>query len=109
MTDFNDDNDSYKFYFQIDTDWINKYIDQIIHNLKDFEPISLPVNSWNSSTDDLKKSLYLGNNYYKEQIWKTKYFIKNKIEIEYKNHIKNNSIHIINQPQYYKGMFDILN
>ena len=115
--EYNDD--PYKFYFQIDTDWIQKYMDSLIKKLSEsyetpllpegFKPISLPVSSWLSSTADDKKSLYLGNNYWNEGIWKIKYFIYNKLQKEYELHLQSHARHIVSQPRYYEGLFEILN
>ena len=71
--------------------------------------ISFPVNSWNPNTADSKKSQYLGSNYYGQQIWKTKYFVCDPIDLQYKNHLQSNAHHFVQQPSYYKGLFDILN
>ena len=113
--------DPYKFFFQIDTEWIGKYIDQIvkklsesgyeykIQNIKGFPTKSLPVNSWLSNTAGDKTSLYLGNNYYNEGIWKMKYFVYNRLQKEYELHLQSHARHIISQPRHYEGLFEILN
>jgi len=67
-----------------------------------------PVNSWNPNTAN-DKFQYLGSNYNKEPIWKSKYWINNPINQEYKKHLQSNATHFIKQPNYYKGLFDILN
>jgi hypothetical protein len=56
-----------------------------------------------------KYFMYLGNNQYDETIWKTKYFISDKIDTQYKNHISSRPGYFLKQPYYYKGMFDNLN
>jgi hypothetical protein len=56
-----------------------------------------------------KYFMYLGSNVYDEAIWKTKFFIKESLDIDYKNHIASHPAHFLKQPHYYKGMFDILN
>lgn len=132
-----DDNSSepHKFYFQIDTEWIQKYINSLISKMNPewidyatldkvlndssqyttptlpdgFSPISLPVNSWLSSIAEAHSSLYLGNNYYNEGVWKKAHFAKNCLTTEYKQHLNANAVHILQQPNYYKGMFDIQN
>ena len=58
---------------------------------------------------DDKYFMYLGSNYYDESVWKTKYFICNKLEIGYKNHLSSYAAHFLRQPSYYRGMFDNLN
>jgi hypothetical protein len=130
-----EDNDPYKFYFQIDTEWVKKYMDSLINKIEykwiskeaiedalknlsnyntpllpdGFSPIALPVNSLFSSTEDDKKSLYLGNNYWNEGVWKMKYFIQNKLASEYVNHLQSHARHFLQQPKYYKGLYEILN
>ena len=56
-----------------------------------------------------KYFMYLGKNNYEEAVWKSKYFINDRIDQCYKNHIANNAVNFLTQPNYYKGMFDILN
>ena len=67
------------------------------------------INSVKKSTLGDKFFIYLGSNYDEDAIWKTKYFINNKIDQAYKNHISSNAAHFVRQPVYYKGMFDNLN
>lgn len=119
--------DPYKFYFKFDvagtplSDWITNMINNVsgnpvdkidqsfgITNISDFPFVSLPVSSWNPNTED-NKFQYLGSNYVKEPIWKSKYWINNPINQSYKAHIQSNAAHFIKQPAYYKGLFDILN
>lgn len=71
--------------------------------------VVFPVNSWNSNAGKNKPFQYLGSNYNKEPIWKSKYFVVNKINTEYKLHIQKHVVHFLKQPSYYKGLFDILN
>jgi hypothetical protein len=113
--------DPYKFYFQFDTEWITKYIDQIVKklsesdwdykitNIEGFPYKSLPVNSYFSNTVVDSSSLYLGNNYWNEGVWKKKHFIQNKLQDEYVKHLQSNSKHFLYQPKYYKGLYEILN
>ena len=62
------------------------------------------------SFDDLtQKFIYFGQNNYDECIWKTKYFIANYFNTSYKNHFMSNAAHILKQPAYYRGLFDMLN
>jgi len=68
-----------------------------------------PVNSWNPNTANDKKFQYLGSNYAGEPIWKSKYWAINPINQEYKSHLQSHAAHFINQPKYYKGLFDVLN
>jgi hypothetical protein len=85
-------------------------INDIVNKEIDFDKmIVFPVNSWNPNTGGKDKLQYLGSNYNKEPIWKTKYFISNLINQEYKKHLQSNAAYFIKQPNYYKGLFDILN
>jgi len=125
-----DDNDSqdnlesqYKKYFKFDPNawdaWgkmlydalndIVEYPSNVWYIGPSFPKSSLPVNGYFSKSGSFKNSLYLGNNHYKEPIYKTQYFVHDKIHSEYKNHLRSNAVHFLQQPNYYKGMFDILN
>lgn len=123
------DDDPYKFYFQIDTEWLKKYMDDlfkgIVFNKLDgiedlfnysssvlpegFKPISLPVNDYFSNTAEDKTSLYLGNNQYNEGIWKMKYFVHNKLQKEYELHLQSHAGYVVSLPRYYQGLHEILN
>lgn len=113
--DYGDQYDPYKFYFKFDvtnsplSEWIQKTITDMFNNTFDKNVSKFPVNSWNPNTDENKSSQYLGSNYQGQPIWKKKYFISQPIQQMYKNHIATHAYHFINQPHYYKGMFDILN
>lgn len=118
--DYNDQYDPYKFYFKFDvgpnsslSDWLSNLLNDIstynIQNVPGFPVVSFPVNSWNSNTEKSNSFQYLGSNYYSEPVWKKKYFVKEALNTEYKNHLKSHAAHFIKQPAYYKGMFDILN
>lgn len=114
-----------KHYFNFDWSvwelWLKDAIEQIVkedNNTWVVKPIPIseyvskkfPVteNSLND-TAKTKKFLYLGSNQYDEAIWKKKYFICNPLQIEYINHLSSYAAHFVAQPNYYKGMFDILN
>lgn len=120
---------SYQWYYKFDVgpdtpisnwlqDMINKWIGpNAFDGLNDsFEIIGIPgfpskkfpVNSWNPNTAN-NKFQYLGSNYHNEPIWKTHYWVLNKMNQEYKAHIQNYAAHFVQQPHYYKGLFDILN
>jgi hypothetical protein len=112
--------DPFKYYFQIDTEWMKKYMDQVIKKLNDvwnsdinsidgLPIVSLPVNDYFSNTEGDKTSLYLGNNQYNEGIWKIKYFVYNKLQKEYELHLQSHASHIVRQPQYYQSLYEILN
>ena len=129
------EHDPYKFYFQIDTEWVKKYMDSLLNKIEykwitkeviedalknlsnyntpllpdGFSPISLPVNDYFSNTVGDKTSLYLGNNQYNEGIWKMKYFVYNKLQKEYELHLQSHAGYVVNEPRYYKSLFEILN
>ena len=126
----NNDDDSqedlesqYKHYFKFDADawdaWgkilyetlndIVEYPSNVWYIGSGFPKGSLPVNDYFSKSGNFKNSLYLGNNHYKEPIYKNKYFVHDKLHSDYKNHLRSNATHFLRQPNYYKGMFDILN
>lgn len=120
--DYNDQYDPYKFYFKFDldsnssvSDWIQDMINNIfkspIENINQFPVVQFPVNSYFPNTENEPKNpfLYLGNNYQNQPIWKNKYFVKDEIHTEYKNHLASHASHFVKQPTYYKGLFDILN
>ena len=120
-----------KFYFKFDvnnsplSDWVQKMIDNIFKDsskdankndwynmsyVSGFPFVSLPVNDWISNTAGGGNSLlYLGNNHYNEPIYKNKHFIENKLLNTYTNHIQQHAVHFVKQPNYYKGLYDILN
>lgn len=54
-------------------------------------------------------SVYIGNNNYDETVWKYQYFVSNKMEREYKNYLASNASYILQQPNYYRSMFENLN
>jgi hypothetical protein len=112
----------YKKYFKFDPDAWDAWGKMLYNTLNDivesspnvwyvhgFPFKSIPVNDYFSNTGSFKNSLYLGSNHYKEPIYKTKYFIHNKLDTDYKNHLRLNAVHFLQQPNYYEGMFDILN
>lgn len=117
----------YKNYFKFDAsawDAWGKYLYDALNDIVESSPNvwyigpkyiqgfpfkSLPVNSWNSNTGKEKFFQYLGSNYQGQSIWKSKYFVIDPIHNEYKNHIRSHAVHFIQQPHYYKGLFDILN
>ncbi|NDC71901.1 MAG: hypothetical protein EBZ62_00400 [Sphingobacteriia bacterium] len=104
----------FKFYVSSNplSDWLKNTIDDLIfkNNIINNTPVPLPMTGFVPSYKGASNTpLYVGNNQYNEPVWKNKYFIHDKIDTEYKNYIKNNAVHFIQQPNYYKGMFDILN
>lgn len=53
--------------------------------------------------------IFIGKNIYGEQVFKSKYFVVDKLKNEYLNHIRQHATHTLQQPDYYKCMFEILN
>lgn len=124
----NNQYDPYKFYFKFDvgadspiSDMINKWFNLSqdsfngLHwysfptNIDGWPVIKLPVSSWNPDTGKDNSFQYLGSNYQGSPIWKKKYFVFDPINTEYKLHLQQYATYFIQQPIYYKGMFDILN
>jgi hypothetical protein len=124
--DYDDAKNPYKHYFKFDPSawdawgkWLQDALNDIVEsspnvwyttfNIPGFPNKSFPVNSWLSNTGKDKTFQYLGNNYQNTPIWKKKYFIRDSLNEEYIKHIQNHAVHFLNQPDYYNGMFDILN
>lgn len=119
--DYENTYDPYKFYFKFDvgntplSEWIQNMINDIakdpfgINSINGFPYKVFPVNSWNPDTGKGNTYQYLGSNYQNSPIWKKQYFAIDKINIEYKLHIQAHAKHFIEQPHYYRSMFDILN
>jgi hypothetical protein len=116
----------YKKYFKFDPDAWDAWGKMLYDTLNDiveypsnvwyiapknpgFPYKSIPVNSWNPNTGKGNSYQYLGSNYQGQPIWKKKYFVCDPINALYKKHVERHAIHFINQPHYYKGLFDILN
>lgn len=113
----------YKHYFKFDPEawdaWGKMLYDalgNIVENSPnvwyigaDFGKKSFPVSSYFSNTGKDKTFQYLGSNYQHSQVWKQKYFVYDPIQHQYINHIQSHAVHFIQQPHYYKGLFDILN
>lgn len=115
--DNNDQYDPYKFYFKFNidqnsplSDWISKMINDIFNKDYDIDKMLVfPVNSWNPNTAGKNMPQYLGSNYHKEPIWKSKYFAYSPFDIEYKSHLQQHAAYFLRQPKYYKGLFENLN
>jgi len=69
----------------------------------------LPNKQQNKENEISQKFLYFGQNQYDESIWKYKCFISNYFDQQYRNHFMSHASHIVRQPVYYRGMFDMLN
>ena len=124
--DYGDSHDDleneYKHYFKFDPEawdaWgkmLYDALDGLVENspnvwyIGNLPKESFPVSSYFSNTGKDKTFQYLGSNYQNSQVWKKKYFICDPLQHQYINHIQSHAIHFINQPHYYKGLFDILN
>jgi hypothetical protein len=116
--------DPYKWYYKFDigqdtplSKWINDIVNKFMGSSEDykmmnipgFPPEMFPVNSWYPNTGQSKSFQYLGSNYQGSPIWKKQYFVVDKLNAQYKLHLQANASHFVQQPTYYKGMFDILN
>lgn len=104
----------FKFDWSAWEKWLSDSIKEIVKeddNMWIFGNYQTPSNKSNSNTKKLsdKYFMYLGNNQYDESIWKAKYFISDKINRQYQNHISSRPGYFLKQPYYYKGMFDNLN
>ncbi len=103
----------FKFDWTVWEKWLKDALDDIIQegdNQWIVDGKKFPVSD--SASQDTSKDqyfMYLGSNHYKEPIWKAKYFINDKLNTAYKNHIVSHAAHFLKQPLYYKGMFDNLN
>jgi hypothetical protein len=110
--------DKYKHYFKFDADawdaW-GKFLYDTLNDVVEQSPntwyvYGFPVNGYFSNTVSGSSSLlYLGNNQHNENIWKSKNFIIDSLKIEYVLHLQSHARYFICQPQYYKGLFEILN
>lgn len=114
------DDDDYKFYPHEDhynydfkfEEWLKQALDDLVQegdNSWIVQPKKFPVSDASNGTSKEQFFMYLGSNHYQEAIWKNKYFVNNKLDRLYKNHISSNAAHFLKQPMYYKGLFDILN
>lgn len=119
--------DQSKFYFKFDPSawdawgkWLYDAMKEIVETnpnvwytptyIEGWPTTKFPVNSFFSNTGkDANSFQYLGNDYSGSPIWKKKYFISDPIDMQYRAHIETYAAHFLRQPQFYKGMFDILN
>ena len=116
--DYDNSKEKYKHYFKFDPEawdsWGKMLYDALSDVTNNFSHTwyvyGFPVNSFPPKSGVDKKSLQnLGVNYYKEKILKHKYSINKSIDMEHRKHLEQNAVHFLQQPSYYKGMFDILN
>lgn len=118
------DKDPYKYYFKFDPDawdaWgmvLGDALNDLIKNNNNhytwyvygWDANMFPAKGYSPDTDGSKNPQYLGVNSHKEPVFKKEYFIKNNINIMYHNHIERHASYFLQQPNYYKGLFDILN
>ena len=125
--DYEDSHDDlenkYKHYFKFDPEAWDAWGKMLYNTLNDivesspnvwyigadFGKKSFPVSSYFSNTGKDKTFQYLGSNYQNSQVWKKQYFICDPLQHQYINHVQSNAVHFMQQPHYYKGLFDILN
>tara|TARA_R100001163_G_C5041104_1_gene179228 strand:+ start:372 stop:824 length:453 start_codon:yes stop_codon:yes gene_type:complete len=104
---------NYKFDMQAWEKWLKQAIEDIIQedeNTWVVQPKKFPVSD--STPQDTSKQtyfMYLGSNHYQEAIWTKEYFISDEVNILWKNHISSNAAHYLKQPNYYRGLYNILN
>ena len=92
--------------------WLSKVIKDIVEEDNVWVFGHKYTSSDKSKTDKEAKSkyfMYLGNNTHDEGVWKKKYFVSNKLEQKYRQHLESHAVHFLRQPNYYKGLFDNLN
>lgn len=112
----------YKHYFKFDPEAWDAWGKMLYNALNDVVEAStnvwyiggwpskkFPVSSYFLNTGKDKTFQYLGSNYQKQPIWKNKYFVYDPIQHYYINHIQSYTVYFLQQPHYYKGLFDILN
>lgn len=106
-----EDNNNFKFDWASWELWLKDALNDIVSQNDGewlFQYSLLPKNK-KSDIDKTKNFLYFGKNKYDEAIRKYKYFIANYFDIQYKNHFMSNASHILRQPQYYRGLHEMLN
>ncbi len=119
---YNDDQYDYdygKYSFKFDhnawADWLEQALKDLIENPKGtwsfYVPQSMfPVNVDPSKAGGNKSShLFLGINNFKEDVWKLKYFAVHDANIKYTKHLESHAVYFLNEPLYYKGLFNIMN
>jgi hypothetical protein len=112
----------YKHYFKFDPEawdawgkWLYDALNEVVEISPNvwyaygFPSKSIPVSSYLSNAGKGNTFQYLGNNYQKIPIWKKKYFVSDPLGIAYIKHLQSHANHFLNQPHYYKGLYEILN
>jgi len=89
--------------------WLSKALKDIVEEDNNVWVVGGTKKNLSNNTLSDKYFMYLGSNKYDETVWKSKYFIKNDLNKYYKNHISNHASYFLNQPSYYRGLFDNLN
>ena len=109
----------FKFDWTVWEQWLEDALNDIIqeqnpntwqttwHSTPPPVPLENPVND--SPSDIELELLYFWENQYNEGIWKTKYLNNNYFDQFYKNHFVAHAAHIVRQPHYYRGLFDMQN
>lgn len=117
------DDDEYKYYpdggmwkdaenqpnkkkFQIDWSAWEEWLEQALSDI-----VSEEDNVWIVQNNKNPKDLfmYLGINIFDENIWKSKFNIKDSVDETYKKHIQSHASYFLKQPLYYRGLFDNMN
>ena len=110
-----DDEGQHKFYFKFDVDAFSDLFkdysmdDLFEQSMKKFESYMFQAYSEPTPLIDSNVFILLGNNSYDEKVYKSKYFAVDTIHVEYLNHLRSHPGYFLQQPAYYKGMFEILN
>lgn len=120
---FEDEDNNNKFYFKFDIDAFSKNLDGYLNDLfkvyglddlfddsmKKLENYMFQAYAVPTPLIDTNTFHLLGKNSFNESVYKNKFFAVDTLRIEYFNHLKSNAAYFLQQPQYYRGMFEILN
>lgn len=115
--------DKNKFYFKFDVNAFSKHLDNYFYDLfkeydlddffeqskKHFENYMFQAYAEPTPLIDANTFMLLGKNSYDETVYKNKFFAVDTIHIEYLNHLRSYPAYFLQQPKYYRGMFEILN
>jgi len=110
-----DDEGQHKFYFKFDVDAFSDLFkdysldDLFEQSIKKIESYMFQAYSEPTPLVDINTFILLGKNSYNEEVYKNKFFAVDALHIEYLNHLRSHAAHFLQQPQYYRGMFEILN
>ena len=110
--DEDSDFDDVEKYISNNMEWIiwDQWLSELFKNMKQKEDYDWYYSDILNTLDPKEQYfLFLGKNIDNESLWKNKYVISEHINSIYKRHISANSKHFLEQPTYYKGLFDILN